>query len=466
MSIVKKTFMIMFLLSFTSLSVFAQSVPSTFSGVVKKSSDGVVNISTTKLVTRQGPQFGQEEFFKYFFGGELPDMNQRQSPQNPQNQYKTSALGSGFVINMQGYIVTNNHVIADADEIIIKFTNGAEAEAVVVGADPLTDLALLKIDPRSKGVKLTPIVLGDSDKAEIGDWVVAIGNPLGLGGTVTAGIISAKDRVLGGGPYDNFMQTDAAINPGNSGGPLLNMDGEVVGVNTAIIQSAQGLGFAVPVNMLKDILDRLKQGRVSRGWLGVTLQELNENLAMSFGLPAETVGVLVADVIAGDPADKAGLKAGDIIVGIDSETVEESRELINMIGAKNPNETVRLTIIRDGDRMQLPVKLGERPMENAVAGGNKQPEAPKDAPVSVSSLSREEMKMLNISEGVKVTRVEPNSSVERSGLKPGDIVVWFNRKPVSTPQEFYKMYINVKDGDIIGLKVLTQTGARFIAFNK
>ncbi len=441
-----------------ALPAFSQGVPNSFSDVVKKTSDSVVNISTTKLVTRQASPFMNDDFFRYFFGDPNFGGNQGQ-----QRQYKTSSLGTGFIIDRAGFIVTNNHVIADADEIVIKFTDGKEAMAIVVGADPLTDLALLKVEP--KGLNLKPIVLGDSDKAEIGDWVIAIGNPQGLSGTVTAGIISAKGRVLGDGPYDNFIQTDASINPGNSGGPLLNMNGEVVGVNTAILQASQGLGFAVPVNMLKDILERLKAGKVSRGWLGVTLQELNENLAKSFGLPADTQGVIVADVIAGDPADIAGIKAGDIIVGIDGKMVADSRELIKLIGAKAPKQRATLAILRDGKRMNIPVILGERPVEGGTSAPTQTPKQ-QDLPITTSPLTQEQMSALNITEGVVVDNVKEDTTAYTAGLRAGDIIVWFNRKPVNSPKSFYDMYNSVKKGEIIGLKVITQTGARFLAFNK
>ena len=369
----KKILLIVCAFIFTS-SYSNAAVPNSFSDVVKKVSDGVVNISTTKMVTRQVMPFMGDEIFRHFFGDNIPGFNF--GDEGSKRQYKTSALGSGFVIDKVGYIVTNNHVIEGADEIIIKFKNEKEFKAEIVGQDPLTDLALLKIDP--KGTDITPIALGDIDKSEIGDWVVAIGNPLGLGGTVTAGIISAKGRVLESGPYDNFVQTDASINPGNSGGPLLNMNGEVIGVNTAIMQSAQGLGFAVPVNMLKDILPKLKQGKVTRGWLGVTLQPLDENLAKSFGM-SSTEGILVANVIKGDPADVSGIKAGDIIIAVNGSPIKDGRALTNLIGSKAPNERVTLTVFRDGRKVDIRVTLGERPTGQEVA----KKEDTKKRPLSV-----------------------------------------------------------------------------------
>lgn len=442
---------------------FAAGIPESFSDVVKKSSDGVVNISTTKMVTRQLQPFMGEDFLRYFFGGNMPDMKGGRGGdrQQPPKQYKTSALGSGFVIDANGYIVTNNHVIEGADEIIIKFKDEKELKATVVGADPLTDLALLKVDP--SGHALKPVPLGNSDVAEIGDWVIAIGNPLGLGGTVTAGILSAKGRVLGDGPYDNFLQTDASINPGNSGGPLLNVKGEVIGVNTAIIQSAQGLGFAVPVNMLQSILPKLKQGKVSRGWLGLTLQPLDENLVKTFGLP-NAEGVLVADVNKGDPADKGGLKAGDVIVSIDGVATPDSRTLVQMVGGKSPNETVSVKFYRDGKVMTANVKLGERPTQMSEMAPTQQKQ--HSGPISVDKLRGEDASKLGLTNGVVVTNIDEESSAFKAGLRPGSVIVWFNRQNVESPEQFYDMLDKAKKGEVIGLKIVTQGGSRFIAFNK
>lgn len=456
----KKVFALVAIFAIFAVQSMAAGMPESFSDVVKKSSDGVVNISTTKMVTRQMQPFMNDDFFRYFFGGNMPEMDGGGKKGEPK-KYKTSALGSGFIISGEGYIVTNNHVIEGADEIIIKFKDEKELKAVVVGADPLTDLALLKVDP--KGYALKPVPLGNSDTAEIGDWVIAIGNPLGLGGTVTAGILSAKGRVLGDGPYDNFLQTDASINPGNSGGPLLNVNGEVIGVNTAIIQSAQGLGFAVPVNMLQNILPKLKQGKVSRGWLGLTLQPLDENLVKTFGLP-NSEGVLVADIIAGDPADKAGLKAGDVIIAIDGTKTPDSRSLMQIVGGKSPGETVNVNVFRDGKQMALNVKLGERPTDSKNMPTQKQEE--QQGPIGVAPLSQDEASKLGVTNGVVVSNVDEESSAFKAGLRPGNVIVWFNRKNVESPKQFIEMLDKTKKGDVIGLKIVTENGSRFIAFNK
>ena len=438
------------------LCVNAQAVPQSFAPVVQKAAPSVVNISTTKTVTRQ-----IDPFFDDFFGGMFGAPSGRGGGQ----KYKSTALGSGFIIDLNGYIITNNHVIDGADEIIVKLQDEREFKAEVVGSDPLTDLALLKID--TKGARITPILLGDSELAEIGDWVVAIGNPLGLGGTVTAGILSAKGRVLGDGPYDNFIQTDVSINPGNSGGPLINMNGEVIGINTAIIQSAQGLGFAVPVNMLKNILPKLKEGKVTRGWIGVSLQPLDENLAKSFGL-TDTQGVLIADVSRGEPGDKAGLKAGDIIIAVDGQKAHNSRSLVGIIGGKSPNDKVKLTIIRDGKELNITVTLGERPVEGQSVSSynNNKGKERKAGDITVTDIDQKDAQELGISGGVVITNIDQKSNAYNMGLRPGDIIVWINRKSVTNANDFYEKYEKVKKGDLVALKIISRNSSRFLAFNK
>ena len=450
----KKLFLLVVFMA--ALAINAYAVPESFAPVVKKAAPSVVNISTTKTVTRQIDPFF-DDFFGGFFGGNPYGNGGGQ-------KFKSSALGSGFIIDMNGYIVTNNHVIEGAEEIIVKLQDEREYKASVIGTDPLTDLALLKID--TLGASITPILLGDSDKAEIGDWVVAIGNPLGLGGTVTAGILSAKGRVLGDGPYDNFIQTDVSINPGNSGGPLINMDGEVIGINTAIIQSAQGLGFAVPVNMLKNIIPKLKQGKVTRGWIGVTLQPLDEKLAKSFGLN-DTKGVLIADVSKGEPGDKAGLKAGDIVIAVDGKKATDSRTLVGIIGSKSPNDKVVLTVIRDSKQQNITVTLGERPVEGQVAGNysNKSPKK-SQGDITVTDLSRDDASGLGVTGGVVITDIDTKSNAYSAGLRQGDVIVWVNRKSIANPDEFYQTYNKVKKGDLVAFKILSRSGSRFIAFNK
>ncbi len=454
----KKLFLAaMLILAFT---VNAFAIPSSFSPVVKKAAPSVVNISTTKTVTRQ-----IDPFFQDFFGGMFGGTHPFGFGNSGLQKYKSTALGSGFIIDRDGYIVTNNHVIEGAEEIIIKFQDDREFKAEIIGTDPLTDLALLKID--TKGANITPILLGNSDTAEIGDWVVAIGNPLGLGGTVTAGILSAKGRVLGDGPYDNFIQTDVSINPGNSGGPLVNMDGEVIGINTAIIQSAQGLGFAVPVNMLKNILPKLKKdGKVYRGWVGIVMQPLDEQLAASFGL-SDTKGVLIADVTKGEPGDKAGLKAGDVIVAVDGRQAQTSRELAGIIGSKSPNERVVLTIIRDGKRQNITVRLGERPSNNQTAANyyNVKPKQ-RAGDIVVKDIDAQQARKLGISNGVIITSLNEDTQAYKKGLREGHVIVLLNNKSVNNENDFYRIYDKIKKGDLMAVKVVLPNGSNFIAFAK
>lgn len=448
-------FLMVWTFLFASISMLhAFGAPDSFSEVAGKVRKGVVNISTTKIVEQKGmPEFFNDEFFKKFFGDKMPDIPEHRRP------FRSKSLGSGFVIDEEGLIVTNNHVVENADEIIVKLSDEKEFSAEVVGTDPLTDLALLKIDPEDE--TLHPLILGDSEKANVGDWVVAVGNPFGLESTVTAGIVSAKGRVLGEGPYDNFMQTDASINPGNSGGPLVNMDGEVVGINTAIIPSGQGLGFSIPVNMLKELLPDLKSGEVKRGWLGVSLQPIDEKLARTFGLEKAT-GALVADVVKGDPANKAGVKAGDVILAVDGEKIEDSKELVNYIGKKSPGEVVDLKIFRNGEKINIKVELGERETQSVASKDTKSP----DSNITVSTLSKDDADKLGIPGGVKVKDVNRMSNAFEAGLRPGNVIVWVNRKQIENADEFYDVYTNIKPGETVAIKVISERGSRFIAFDK
>ena len=444
----------MLLLFFLTCNIYAQVAPSSFAEVAKYARDGVVNISTTKIVTRKGiPDMFQDEFFKRFFGDQFKEFNQPK-------EYKTKSLGSGFVVDAEeGYIVTNNHVVEGADEIIIKISDKHEYKAKIIGTDALTDLALLKID--TNGLKLKELKLGDSDATEIGEWVITIGNPFGLEWTVTAGIISAKKRELGEGPYDNFMQTDASINPGNSGGPLVNMRGEVIGINTAIIPTGQGLGFAIPVNMFKYLYPKLKEGSVKRGWLGVVVQPLNEKLAKTFGLE-KPAGALIADIVKGDPGDKAGLQAGDIVTRINDKEIEDHKELITNIGKRSPGEKVVLTVLRDNNEMDITVALGQR----KTASDTSEQNVDRDSSIVVESINEEDKRKLGVENGVKVVMVKESSSAFESGLRPGDVIMWINRKNVEDVRTFYKIFDSMKKDDVIALKIASPRGSRFLAFNK
>jgi serine protease Do len=437
------------MLFFAAFSGTAQAAPDNFVNVVKSTRDGVVHVMVTGTKT-QSNRFMDDEFFRRFFG-------------NPseERQYKFDGLGTGFIIDAKGLIITNNHVISNADKITVRTVDNKEFDATLVGRDSLTDLALIKIDP--KGSKLTVLKLGDSDKLEIGEWAVAIGSPQGLEWTVTAGIISAKGRNLGAGPYDSFIQTDASINQGNSGGPLLNMNGEVIGVNTMIVANSQGLGFAVPSNMLKNLLPQLMDGRVRRGWLGITLQNIDDNLAKSFEL-SDTEGALVADVIKGDPADLAGVKSGDVIKKADGNDIADSRALTQYVGGKKPGDTIKLSIIRNGKIISINVKLGERKTDD---GESTLPAKGTDVlPIKVRELSDQEKNRLEISGGALVTGVVSDSAPEKAGLSAGDVIVWMNRTDIKTAKQFQDAYSALKPGASVSLKIMTASGGRFIAFNK
>jgi serine protease Do len=420
--------------------------PQSFVELAEKLAPAVVNISTTRVVKERpmapfpGPFedfFGDE--FKKFFG-------------DPEREFKRQSLGSGFILNKEGYILTNNHVIENATEIIVTLSNNRkkEYEAEVVGKDANLDIALLRIDPL--GRELHTVALGDSDGLKIGEWVVAIGNPFGLGGSVTAGIVSQKGRVIGAGPYDNFIQTDASINPGNSGGPLFNLSGEVVGVNTAIIAGGQGIGFATPVNMVKAVLVQLKEkGKVTRGWIGVSIQEITPELAASFGLE-EPVGALVSAVIPGDPAEKAGIEPGDIIVEFDGKPIENVNDLPRTVAATAPGKKAEIKLIREGKEKVLSVEIAEK-----REAGEEAPPEEEEARVeerlglSVQSITPEIAERFGIKdmEGVLVNAVKPGSPAADAGIRRGDIIKEINRKPVRNVDEYSESIKDAAKDDII-----------------
>lgn len=414
-------------------SLFGTSMPPSFADLADKVKDSVVNIATTQVIKGHPLQpfmepdspfreFFGDEFFKRFFG----DM--------PKGSMKTNSLGSGVVIDSSGLILTNNHVVEKATEIKIKLQNGKEYAAKVVGRDPKTDLALIQTDPDKNFPK--PAVLGDSSALRVGDWVMAVGNPFGLGHTVTVGIISAKGRIIGAGPYDDFIQTDAAINPGNSGGPLFNMNGEVVGINTAIVARGQGIGFAIPINLAKDLLPQLRTGKVIRGWLGVMIQDVTPEIAESFGLK-EPKGVLVSDVLKDGPAEKGGIESGDIIIEFNGEEVRDAHELSRRVAAAQPNSEVKLGLLRDGSKKVLTVKLGTMPEEGAVAA---QPETVENVwGLTVQNMTQELAERFgwDASErGVVVTEVEPDSPAAEARLQPGDLIKEVNRKKIQNVRDY------------------------------
>jgi len=425
-------------------------VPMSFSQLAREAQPGVVNIRTVKSIKGGGPVF--RHFFGNPFGPQGP--GDQKDPLReffgpffnnaPQREFKQRSLGSGFIIDKDGYIVTNNHVIDNADEIKVRLANHKEFDATVVGRDPKTDLALIKI----KGARhLVPLKMGDSDRLEVGSWVVAIGSPFGLEQTVTAGIVSAKGRVIGSGPYDDFIQTDASINPGNSGGPLLNMQGEVVGINTAIVAQGQGIGFAIPVNLAKGILAQLKEhGSVTRGWLGVGIQDLTPQLAEYYGLK-DRKGVLVSQVFKGDPAEKAGIKPNDIIVAVDGKPVGSSRELSTVIAGLAVGKRTAITILRDGKQKTVYAKPAKRQDNEKVALTS--PEATGAFGLQVTALTPETARRYGYSEnekGLLVVGVKSGSKADRAGIQQGDLIKEINRKAVNSPAELTAAIKNKKDG--------------------
>ena len=407
-----------------------------FADLAQQLNPAVVNVSTTQVVKGQrrmlprfpmpGP-FGErdpfEEFFERFFGGE-----------GQQREFRRHSLGSGFIINKDGYIVTNNHVVENAADIKVSLSDKEEFDAKVIGRDPKTDLALIKIEAK-KDLPTAP--LGDSSKLRVGEWVVAIGNPFGLGHTVTAGIVSAKGRIIGAGPYDDFIQTDASINPGNSGGPLFNMGGEVVGINTAIVASGQGIGFAIPINAAKQVLVPLREkGKVVRGWLGVQVQRVTPDLAKSFGLDRDR-GALVADVMPNTPAERAGIQRGDIISEFNGHKIEEMNDLPRLVASTPPGTDVDVKLIRKSEEKVVRVKVAELKEEQVAAAGGGSLE--ENLGMTVQELTPEIARSLGVSDtkGVVVTNVDDDSPAGEAGIQRGDVILEVNQKRVENLRDYH-----------------------------
>ncbi|HBG46695.1 MAG TPA: peptidase [Deltaproteobacteria bacterium] len=425
------------------------AAPNNFVELAKKLSPVVVNISTTQVM-KERPTMPFPEFrgpFEEFFGDDLNKFFNE-----PKKEFKRQSLGSGFIINKEGYILTNYHVIENATEIIVTLSeNKVDYKAKVVGQDQKLDIALIRIKPDGD---LPVATVGDSDRLEIGEWVLAIGNPFGLGGTVTSGILSQKGRVIGAGPYDNFLQTDASINPGNSGGPLFNMKGEVVGINTAIIAGGQGIGFATPINMVKEILLQLKEtGKITRGWIGVSIQELTPELARSFGLK-EARGVLISSVNPGEPADQAGLKAGDIIVSFDGKPVNELSDLPRIVATTTPGKSAEIKVLRDGKKKTYFVKVGIKVDEDAAeAVPDQETEGTPDKRMglSIQPITPEIAKRLGKKEtdGVIVSSVRPDSPAAEAGLRRGDIIKEIDRKPIRGAADYNKALAEAEKSEVV-----------------
>jgi len=466
------------------LSAFAQDTGSidtlrqmgkAFAAIAEKASPAVVGIKVKQVVTREysdmpdwpfGKQF-DDEFFKRFFGDDFFRRYQR----SPQRKSYRPVQGSGFIVSTDGYILTNNHLVGQADKVLVKVGENPEIEAKVIGTDPESDVAVVKID----GNSLPFLELADSDALEVGEWVLAIGNPFGLSHTVTAGIVSAKGRSglhLADIEYQDFIQTDAAINPGNSGGPLLNLDGKVVGINTAIVtghlayRGNVGIGFAIPVNMAKYVYDQLiESGTVERGFLGVGIQNLTPKKAPFFGLKEDTKGVLVPEVTEGSAAEKAGIKHGDVIVEFNGRPVEKVNELQSRVAMLKPGTRVKIIVLRDGKRKTLTATLSKRPKRRLAAG------APSDTlehlGLAVQNLTDDLAKRLGYEglTGVVVTRVKPGSEAARKGITSGALIIEVNRSPVKNTKEFDEAIERAARGGFVLLLVNNGRHNQFIVLN-
>jgi serine protease Do len=432
----------------------AQALPS-LAPLVESVNAAVVNVDV-QARGGGGPR-GMEEnpFFDRFFGGGRG--GQRREPLR-------QGAGSGFIIDPKGLILTNNHVVEDAVSITIRLNDGRSYPGEVVGRDPLTDVALVKL--KEKVENLPTVRLGDSNALRVGDWVVAIGNPFGLASSVSLGIVSARAREIGASQYDEFLQTDAAINPGNSGGPLFNMRGEVVGINTAIVGGGTGIGFAVPSNLVKALLPQLeKEGAVTRAWLGVGIQDLSRDLAGALKLPV-TDGAILTDVRQGSPAAKAGLKVDDVITSIDGQAVGSGSELTRTVALKRPGSVSTLTIFREGKKQDVKVTLGTRPDLEGVAvkrpGANDEQESSRRVGVSLQNLDARTAQQAGFTDrqGALITDVVPGSPADRAGLEAGMLVVEANRKPVASADELAKAIKGAPAGSTLLLRVTGPGGGR------
>jgi serine protease Do len=440
--------------------------PKAYLNVSEKVNQAVVNISTTQTVQgiqspfgfQNNPFGGQlfgDEFLREFFG-----------QGQPRNR-KEASLGSGFVLNREGYIVTNNHVVAKADEIRVIFYDESESVAKVIGKDPKTDVALLKVDRLP--AKLEPILMGDSDAMKVGEIVIAIGNPFGLSHSVTQGIISAKERAIGMGPYDDFIQTDASINPGNSGGPLLNINGEVIGINSAMHAGGQGIGFAIPVNAAKDVLKKLrKDGKVIRAQLGVQIQRLNEEHVKALKLKSKD-GALVTQVIEGSPAAAAGIKAGDVIIGIDDRKIRDYHNLPMIVANIPVGKRVKVDLIRNSTLKTVIVQVVEMKDEDAQTQGTAERQSSQNDPLGVSTqnLTKDIAQSIGLGanqKGVIVAEIKSDSIAASKGVRRGDVIVEVNRKNVANVDEYVAAVKNLKKGDSVLLLIVRKQGTTFVAF--
>ena len=450
----------------------AKTVPDSFADLAQELLPSVVNISTTQIIEgRAGMKLPKlppgspfEDFFKEFFDQNQPEKRSR----------RATSLGSGFIVGAEGYVVTNNHVIQDAEEITVILHDNTRLKAELVGRDKKTDIAVLKVKPKSK---LTAVKFGDSDSARVGDWVMAIGNPFGLGGTVTAGIISARGRDINAGPYDDFIQTDASINRGNSGGPMFNLKGRVIGINTAIFSpsgGSVGIGFAIPSSVAGPVIKQLvKHGQVRRGWLGVHIQAVTEEIAETLGLK-EASGALVASVIPDGPAEKAKMKAGDIILKFDGREVSKMRRLPRMVADTEVGKSVDILVWRGNKKVTLKAKveeLGETPAEVAAKtpGSRKGSESTIDVlGLRLSSITAKLKSKYSLGKdlkGVVVTKVTESGPAAEKGIRPGDVIVEISQQEVTEPADIEKKVAEAEKAGRKSVLLLLEGrgGLRFVA---
>ncbi len=445
-----------------------RQVSKAFAKIAEEASPAVVGIKAEKTITYDQPTmrewpFGEQfdpfedDIFDRFFRWYSP---QRREPR--QRKYQQRAQGSGFIVSADGYILTNNHLVGDADKVLVKVEEDEEVEAKVIGTDPDSDVAVIKIDAKD----LTHLELADSDKLEVGEWVVAIGNPFRLSQTVTAGIVSAKGRSgFSLATFEDYIQTDAAINPGNSGGPLLNLDGKVVGINTFIISQSggyMGIGFAIPINMAKFVYKRIvEKGEVERGYLGILYKELTPEYAPTLGLDEDTKGVAIADVLKDSAAEKAGLKRYDVIIELDGKPVEDGNEFLNRVSMLKPGTKVKITVLRDGKRKTLTAKLEKRPSQDKTSGEEK--ETSLNLGFTVKNLTDEYAERLGFEglSGVLVTAVEAGSKAAEKGIAVGMLIMEVNREPVKNTKEFDEA---IKKAGKVGRVLLLVNDGRYTSF--
>ncbi len=441
-----------------------------FAPVVKKVTPGVVKVYVTTKVHNTAYNFGpggdMDELFRRFFGEQFPN---GRMPRRQMEIPRQQGIGSGVIVTKDGYILTNNHVVDGADEVKVALQDGREFTAKVIGRDPKSDVAVIKIE--ANNLPLVP--MADSDKVEVGDVVLAIGNPFGIGQTVTTGIVSATGRAGAVGlDYEDFIQTDAAINPGNSGGALVDAEGRLIGINTAILSRSggnQGIGFAIPTNLARDVMDSLiKEGHVTRGYLGVMIQDVTPSLAKEFRLK-ENKGALVGDVTPSSPAEKAGLENGDIIVDFNGKAVKDSRHLKLEVARTKPGETVPVKVLRNGNSKTLEVKVKELPGTEQLAKNSDHSEDTGTlngvAVADLDSRARQQFEIPNTVKGVVVTEVDPNSAAAEAGLRQGDVIQEINRKPVRTAEEAVQMTEKATDKTSL-LRVWRNGGSRYVVVDE